>query len=292
MLVVKSVALELVFDAGAEVAESPVWDARRRRLWWVDLLRGELHAYDIGAGPRPPIILDHTLGFVAPSADGALVAGTQSGFGRVQGERFELLASVEADQTERRMNDGKCDPQGRLWGGTMNEKTRRRGCLYRLDPGRPVARVHDDLCVPNGLAWSANSECMWTVDTDRSAIIAWQFDPELGAPVERLRTISIEPGVGQPDGLTIDEDDCIWVALWGGSRVRRYAPDGDLMGEILVPSSLVTSVTFGGEDLDELYVTTARYRLSPEQLAQEPHAGAIFRCNPGVHGRPPDAYGA
>lgn len=280
---------ELVHDAAAELGESPVWDARLGRLWWTDLLRGELHGYDVTHGPLEPLPIGQSLGFVALESGGALLAGTREGLGLLD-ESFELRVPVERGSPQRRMSDGKCDLQGRAWGGTMHDVDRVDGRLYRLDSGWRLNLVREDLKVPNGLAWSGDGERMYITDSEGPTVEAWRYDQESGVPTERLHAITIEPGAGQPDGMTIDEDDCVWIALWGGGAVRRYSPEGELLLQIQVPCTLVTSVTFGGDDLTDLYITTARYRMSPEKLASEPHAGGIFRYRPGVRGRLANVY--
>ncbi len=281
--------IELVEDAAAEVGESPVWDASLRRLWWIDLFRGELHGFDVEHGPIEPILIGQSLGFVALTGCGALLAGTQEGFGLL-GKDFDLKVPVERDAPDRRMSDGKCDLHGRAWGGTMHDAERADGRLYRLDSGWRLSLVREDLKVPNGLAWSGDGERMYITDSEDSTVNVWRYDQEQGVPTERLQTISIEQGAGLPDGITVDEDDCVWIALWGGGVVRRYSPEGELMLQISLPCTLVTSVAFGGDDLGDLYITTARYRLSPEKLASEPHAGGIFRYRPGVRGRLASPY--
>ena len=280
---------ELVDDAHAHVAESPVWDVARQRLWWTDLLRGELHGFDLSSGPITPVNIGQSLGFVAPAEGGALLAGTRNGFGLLN-EEFKLMVSVEGEDSLRRMSDGKCDLQGRAWGGTMHDINRVDGRIYRLNPGWQLTLIRDDLKVPNGIDWSIDGQRMYITDSEGPSVEVWYYDQAIGVPVERLTAITIEPGAGQPDGITVDSEDCVWVALWGGGAIRRYSPDGERLLEIPIPCDLVTSVTFGGPELMDLYVTTARYRLSPEELKTQPHAGGIFRCQPGVQGRPANVY--
>lgn len=283
--------LELVLDAQSEVGESPVWDIRTGSLWWVDLLRGELHRWSVRHGWMQWAPIGQSLGFIVPTEDDGFVAGTRDGFGLIGANgQFTLITSVEIDRPTFRMNDGKCDRQGRLWAGTMSDATHEDGRLYKMTAGWRVEQVFERLSVPNGIGWTHDGTLMYFADTGRARLELWQFDPSEGKPTEWARVIKFTEDQGGPDGLTVDEEDCAWVCLWGGSAVHRYSPTGDLLEVISIPAPHVASCAFGGDNLKDLYITTARYGLTEKELQKWPASGGLFRCRPGVRGVLPDAY--
>jgi sugar lactone lactonase YvrE len=274
-----------------EVGESPLWDAARSALLWVDLLVGELHAINAAGGDTVLAVLDEPLGFVVPLAGGGLVAGTRSGVGLIDRDgRFELKLAIEPDRPSFRINDGKCDPRGRLWLGTMSDEDPVDGRLYRIDPGWRIGHVRTDLRLPNGMAWDRAGSTMWLADSAAGRIEVWDYDLDEGSPIRCRTVIDLSSERGQPDGMAIDTDGCVWVALWGGGAVRRYAPDGRRLDERQMPAPLVASCAFGGESLSDLYVTSARYRMSPDELSQHPRSGSLFRLQVGCQGLPADEY--
>jgi sugar lactone lactonase YvrE len=189
------------------------------------------------------------------------------------------------------MNDGKCDAAGRFWAGTMALDERGgAGALYRLDPDGHVETMIDGVTISNGLDWSDDGRLMYFIDTPTQSVDVFDFDLASGRIANRRSFARIDPVDGAPDGLTLDAEGFVWVALWGGSRVRRYAPDGALDSIVRVPATYVTSCAFGGADLGDLYITTARIKLSEADRASQPLAGGLFRARPGVRGRPPHRF--
>lgn len=277
---------ELVLDAAAQLGEGPIWSRDESVLYWVDINLGRVHRFDPVLGADEHVEVGEPVGAVVPRRDGGLVLALQSGFAVVDEWRGPLrpLAAVETHLGDNRMNDGACDSRGRFWAGTMCSEGRpQRGSLYRLDPGGEVTPMLDGVSISNGIGWSPDDATMYHVDSPTGGVDAFDFDPESGALANRRRLIGIEPGAGEPDGLVVDGDGCIWVALWDGWAVRRYAPDGALMGVVELPVARVTKCAFGGAALDELYVTTA----SPDEAdPEQPYAGGLFRALPGVVGLP------
>ena len=208
-----------------------------------------------------------------------------------EGEGERTLAIVEQHLSDNRFNDCKCDPQGRLWAGTMS-KTRAPGtaALYRLVPGGEIERVLDGTTISNGLAWSPSGESMYFVDSTTQRIDAFDFDARTGDVSDRRLHVAIEPDDGLPDGMTVDAEGGIWVCLFGGAAIRRYTPEGKLDTAIPLPTTNPTSPVFAGPDLRTLYITTARHRLTPDQLAAEPLAGAVLTLEPGVQGLPGNRF--
>ena len=284
-------AIELLADFKSVLGEGPVWDARIDRVAWVDIMAGRLHLTARDGSTRS-IELPSPVGCVVPRAGGGWVAALADGFWAVAADgSTERLVDVQSDRPELRFNDGKCDPQGRFWAGTMALDQRAgAGALYRLDVDLSVTRMVEGVGISNGLDWSPDGRTMYYVDTPTQRIDTFDFDPASGAIAGRRPFATIDPGDGSPDGLTVDAEGGIWLALWDGWLVRRYLPDGSIEREIRLPVSEVTCPVFGGPDLDELYITTAWEDLSEEQHAAEPLAGGLFRARPGVRGRLPAAF--
>ncbi len=276
-----------------EVGESPLWDERRNCLWWVDLLKGELHACRPGGRDEVRASIGRSLGFVVPFDREAFVAGTRDSVGILTLSDGTYVPRVALEQTRPayRSNDGKCDLRGRLWLGTMSDEHWKDGRWYRVSGDDRLFEWSGAADLPNGLCWSLDGTMMYVADSGRSVIETWSYDVDVGLPGSLLSILSIPPAEGRPDGMTIDAEGHIWVALWGGGAVRRYRPDGVLDMHIKVPVSLAASCVFGGENHDLLFITTARYKLNVQQLANEPLAGSVFVCRPGPTGMAADGFG-
>lgn len=290
--------VEVVVEAAAEIGEGPCWDPVAQVLWWVDIPAGVLHRYEPSTGTDRRLEVGQPLGAVAARRDGGLVLAVRDGFAVLDPEApaaggLRLLARVEAGDPAMRMNDGGCDRRGRFFAGTMAwARTPGAGSLYRLDPGGAVERVLSGLTLSNGIDWSPDGRTLYLVDSGHHRVDRFDFDEEHGRLGGRAPLIALAPGEGMPDGLTVDVEGCLWVALYGRGVVRRFSPDGAALPafDVTVPASKVTSCAFGDGDLQSLYVTSARRGLSAEARALEPHAGAVFRARPGVEGRPPATY--
>lgn len=285
--------LELVLDASADLGEAPVWDAAARRVIWVDITKGVVHRFDPRAGRDEAFEVGQPVGAAVPTASGRLAIAVSDGFARLDPAtgRIERLAEVESNVPETMMNDGKCDPAGRFWAGTKDVVGRRPlGSLYRLERDHTVARILSGVTISNGLGWSPDQRTMYYIDSATYGIDAFDFEPQSGSVSNRRRLVELPRAWGLPDGMTVDEEGLLWVAFWEGSAIRRLAPDGRLASVVEMPVSLVTSCTFGGDDLSDLYVTSARTGLSDAQLRTEPNAGGLFRLRPGVRGLSQQAY--
>jgi sugar lactone lactonase YvrE len=280
--------MECALDAKAELGEGPVWDPDAACLYFVDIERGVVHRYDPATGGSRSFQAGAMVGAVALTGAGDLDLAVRDGFARLDPRSggVRALAAVDADRPDLRMNDGKCDPAGRFWAGTMAIDERPgAGALYRLDPDGRVHLMLTDVSISNGLDWSDDGRLMYYVDTPTRSIDVFDFDTATGAIANRRSLARVPHGAGWPDGLTLDADGGIWVALWGGGAVRRYTQDGTLDLVVNVPVTYPTSCAFGGPDLGDLYVTTAATALTPEERRHEPLAGGLFRSRPGVHGR-------
>jgi sugar lactone lactonase YvrE len=279
-------------DLSDHLGEGPHWDDRAGELLWVDITRGRIHAWTPPDGDVRTETLDAEVSAVIPRSDGpGHVAAAGHRLLLRDGEAERTLAVVEEHLADNRLNDCKCDPQGRLWAGTMS-KTRTAGAaaLYRLVPGVEIERIVAAMTISNGLAWSPPGDTMYLIDSTTQRVDACDFDAATGDIANRRTLVEIAPGDGLPDGMTVDADGGIWVCLFGGAAIHRYGPDGRLDASIRLPTSNPTSLVFGGPDLRTLYVTTARHRLTPQQLATESLAGALFALSPGVAGLPGNRY--
>jgi sugar lactone lactonase YvrE len=270
------------------LGEGPVWDVATERLIWVDIVGRAVHFYDPRAGQDTSVGVEEMPGVAIPRRRGGLVLAIGHGFGFLQSDgRFEWIEQLPQGAVTARMNDGNCDSAGRFWAGTMGlAEEPQAGALYRLDPDLTVTRVLERVTESNGIDWSPDDRLMYYVDSMERRVDVFDFDLASGSVENRRPFAVIDEGEIVPDGLTVDADGYVWVALWGGSELRRFAPDGSLERVIALPTRQITSCAFGGAALEDLYVTSAREWLAPEILEREPDAGALFVCRPGVRGRP------
>jgi sugar lactone lactonase YvrE len=282
---------QVVVPAGAELGERPVWDTDAGCLIWVDIASGRLHRHRPGERDDVIVTLDVTLGAAAPRRDGGYVLAASDAFrlidrdGHPQGDPIR----PPGIRPEARFNDGACDPAGRFWAGTAAQDRRPGGgVLYRLDPDGTVAVMIEGVTESNGLGWSPDGTTCYFIDSGEvpARIRAFAFDASTGTLGPSRDLVVVERDDGIPDGLVVDEAGCIWVALWGGGAVRRYAPSGELLQSLAFPVSQPSCPGFGGADLQDLYVTSAWEDMGEAARAAEPFAGHVFMLRPGVRGAP------
>jgi sugar lactone lactonase YvrE len=276
----------LVADAG-DLCEGPRWDDRAGTLVWVDILAGAVHVLSPRTAERRTHRLRMPVGAVAPRRRGGWVAAVERGF-LLLDDKWQPTGPVLAAPGQpagTRFNDGACTPRGEFWAGTLAyDGTRGVAALYRLGPDGRVSEVLGGVTNSNGIGWSPDGATMYYVDTGLGTVDRFDVDPVTGLVSGRTTLIQVAEDDGLPDGLTVDAEGHLWLALWGGGCVRRYAPSGALEAVVELPVALVTSLTFGGDELDELFITTARQGLTPAQRRAQPLAGSIFRHRPGVTG--------
>jgi sugar lactone lactonase YvrE len=282
--------VEVVLTERAYHGEGPVWDQAGRRLLWVDIMAGLAHAYAPATGSHSSWRFGRDVGCVAPLRDRGLIAGVREGFAVVdeesEGNARTIAAPLAGDESIR-MNDGACDPGGRFWAGSMAYDERPgAGALYRLDPDGTVAEVLSGVTISNGLGWSPDGRHCYYIDSGTQGVDRFDFDVDDGTLTSRVRLIDIPAGLGVPDGLTVDAEGCLWVALWAGGQIRRFDPTGRPLEILRLPVAQVTSCAFGGSDLQDLYITTSRYGLTDDQLPGQPLAGVLLVADPGVTGLP------
>jgi sugar lactone lactonase YvrE len=277
--------LRCVADVGAVLGEGPVWDARDSALYWVDIKGHKIFRLD-AAGEVKQWDTPFRIASLAPRAEGGFIAGTDRGFAIVdlEANQFEPFAHPEQDRVTNRFNDGKLDREGRFWAGTMDDTERAAtGALYRLDPDRSWLRADDGYKVTNGPAFSRSGRRMYHSDSGRQLTYVFDLD-EAGAPSNRRVFAQFGEGDGYPDGMTVDAEDCLWIAFWDGWCVRRFSPDGECIAKIVLPVQKPTSCAFGGRDLASMYVTSASIGLSQSELAAQPCAGGLFMLETGCTG--------
>lgn len=274
---------ELVWDARAELGEGPCWSARDQVLYWVDIRAGLVYA-----GADVCLQVGHPVGCIAPRAAGGLVLAEGHHFSEWNGSRAELTPITGVDEpSQNRFNDGKCDPAGRFLAGSMDSNEKEStGSLYSLE-GRRVERLLSGLGISNGLAWSPDGSTFYFIDTPTRTIQAFDYDLATGRIANGRTAVQVPESLGWPDGMTSDMDGNLWVAMWGGAQVTQWEPDsGRLLQSIPVPAPHTTSCIFGGQDLNELYITSARKDLSARQLGEYPLSGGVFRVVTNLTGMP------
>lgn len=280
---------ELIFEANALLGEGALWF--QDRLLWVDIEGCTVNRLDPRTGVNEAWNVGQRVGTVVPCRRRAeLLVAVQRGFGFLDPTSGELalFADPEAGRDDLRFNDGKCDPRGRFFAGSMAlTKPRGPGTLFRLDPDFTITRLLTGLGTSNGLAWSADQRTMYFIDTPTYEVSAFDYDPATGAMTNRRTAVKFpRENSARPDGMVIDADGNLWVALYEGSGVVGCDPrTGRIFAKVEVPALKTTSCTFGGPNLDELYITCARHD-------GEPHTGAIWIARPGVRGVPALAFEA
>ncbi|MGA5068394.1 SMP-30/gluconolactonase/LRE family protein [Streptomyces exfoliatus] len=283
------------------LTEGPVWDTRRQELLWVDIPDGLVHRAALAhernrpdLTPLATLRFDRPVGAVLPCASGALLAAAGTSFlhlaeGRPVTEAVEVAApALPDDGLPRRMNDAAVDPAGRLLAGTMAyDESPGAGALYRLD-GAGLVTLLDSVTISNGLGWSPDGTRLYYADSPTGRVDAFAYDPFTGVLSDRRPFAVLDRGV--PDGLTVDSEGRVWVAVWGGGEVLAFTPEGTVHARVEVPASHVTSCAFAGPDLDVLVITTATEGLDEKRRAAEPDAGRLFVCRPGTTGLPQPPY--
>ncbi|MER6689623.1 SMP-30/gluconolactonase/LRE family protein [Streptomyces minutiscleroticus] len=281
-------AYEVAVRAQAVLGEGPTWDARTGRLVWVDILASRVHTYDPASGRRTVMVTEQHVGAARPRANGGLVVNLRDGVGLYgppgSGEPFRWLHREPVPG--RRGNDAAVAPDGSLWTGTMRyDEAPGGGTLTRFAADGTAAAVLDDVTVSNGLGWSPDGRRMYYIDTPTRRVDVFDVDAA-GAVANRRPLAEIEEGAGFPDGMTVDADGCVWVALWDGGAVRRYTPDGALDRVVELPVRRPTACAFGGAGLADLYVTTARVGLD----APHPLSGSVLVLPGAGKGLPQPAF--
>ena len=287
----KELHSDLAFKAEATTGEGSIWHPDRNTLFWVDIEGQKLYEYYPDKQDCKTWEFDRMVSTVVPETDSTVVVSLQDEIVRVNLNDGNLssIAPIPDKGGKVRCNDGKCDPAGRLWIGTMGfGAPKGAGTLYTVDSDGTVTTKLKAVTISNGIVWSANKKFMYYNDTPTGKVARYRYDEKSGEILFDGLAVTLPAGSGAPDGMTIDGNDNLWVAQWGGFGVYCYCPyTGELLAKVEVPAPNVASCAFGGKDMDTLYITTARAGLSKEQLEEYPLSGSLFVCKPGTSGPKP-----
>ncbi|MDI9597490.1 MAG: SMP-30/gluconolactonase/LRE family protein [Atribacterota bacterium] len=285
---------ELIVDAKAVLGESPLWDQNKKVLFWIDGAGKKIHKYNPLTGKDTFINANQWVGCIALMEDGNLIAALQNGIYYVNFEEktFDFITNPEEHLPQNRFNDGKCDAYGRFWAGTMyiDASVKGAGSLYKME-GLKVTKVLSNVTISNGPVWSIDNRTMYYTDSPTREISGFDFNIESGTITNKKTVIKIREDEGIPDGMTIDEEGYLWIAHWGGGKISRWNPgNGKKISEIKVSTLNVSCCTFGGENLDELYITTGRLECSSETLKTYPHSGGLYKVKVSTKGMKSSRY--
>ena len=278
---------ELLLDAKSELGEGPSWDGENGVLYWVDIFRGLVHRYDPEESRDEAFQAGQYVSSVVPCRSGGVAVTLQHGFYTLNlGGKPSLIAEAERELAGNRFNDGKCDPSGRFWAGTMDiEEKRPTGALYVLEGRGRVRNVLENVTVSNGLGWSPDHLTLYYIDSPTKIVSAFDYSDSTGEIANGRTAVNMSDQPGYPDGMAVDAEGMLWVAHWGGGRVTRFDPrTGKALEYVNVPASQVTSCCFGGRRLDQLYVTSAKAGIGADEAAKGTPAGGLFRVETGVRG--------
>ena len=277
----------LAFKSHDVLGEGSIWNEVTQELYWIDIEGGVLHIFHPQKNHHQSFSLGQRVGTVVPSDNGKIILALQDGLYEFDPftQQKKFIASADYDPASMRFNDGKCDPAGRLWVGTMHLGILPKvAALYKVEKG-VVVKMLDKITISNGICWTGDGKTMYYIDTPTSSVQAFDFDLAKGLLFNSRVVVETKKEFDPPDGMTIDAEGMLWIGHWKGSCVGRWNPrTGKLISKIEVPAYHVTSCAFGGKDLDTLYITTAKIEVSPEQKIQYPLAGCLFQVKPGVKG--------
>jgi sugar lactone lactonase YvrE len=275
----QNLKVELAYDARVTLGECPRWDHSARCLYWVDISGDALHRFKPKTGHNETMAIGENIGCFAQDERGGFIAGLRSGYARITsfGGDVVKLVSPDYDPSKARFNDGRCDGKGRFWAGTMWEpRDKAGGTVYRLDvDGRFSAKASPTI-ITNGITFSPDGKTMTLADTPNHVLWAFDYDEANGEVSNRRVLREYDPPKGRPDGACVDADGNIYIAIFQGARVEKLSPKGELLATISVPVPNPTCCAFGGDDLRTLFITTARTRMTDEELAAMPEAGGLF----------------
>lgn len=279
------IASKVFSEQSAVLGEGSFWHPQQNLLYWVDIDNGFLFTMETGSKSTKRFELGQKVGTVVPVDTGGVLVALKDGIYsyNLNNRKLKLIVSPEKDLTENRFNDGKCDPAGRFWVGSMGP--RYKASLYRISNNGSCERMLDSVSTSNGIVWSADKKTMYYIDTTTGAVRAFDYDNANGNISNERVVIKFPQGIGYPDGMSIDSEGMLWIAHWGGYCVGRWNPNtGKMIAKVEVPAPNVTSCAFGGKNLDILYITTASTGMSAEALKQYPNSGKLFVAAPGVRG--------
>jgi sugar lactone lactonase YvrE len=290
----KTLTAEPLFKVKNDLGEGPLWHPTEHRLYWVDIINYDLYRTDYDLTGFTTTRFNTPVGAFGFCAEGGMILATGDGFSLWDPSQPEpdIIWNPLPDRESVRLNDGKVDPAGRFWAGSM-DPSHSEGEFYRLDPDGSQHTLLHNIGISNGLGWSPDRKTMYYTDSLQSTIFAFDYNLETGDITNQRPFVQLPKdnrGI-VPDGLCVDADGCVWSAQWNGWQVIRYDPEGEPILSVNVPAQRVTSCCFGGEKDDQLFITSARADLSEEELAHQPHAGDVFVCQTDTQGQGTNFFG-
>lgn len=284
----KHLLAELEYETKSLLGEGAFWNYKTQELYWVDIEGKQLNIYNPTTKNNRSISMPSLIGTVVPYKENEAVVALVDGIYKVNllTEEVTLLSDVEFNMPENRFNDGKCDPNGNLWVGSMHFKqSRPNASVYKVNEQGETIKMIDSVTISNGIVWTKDTKTMYYIDTPSANIMAYDFNPETNTISNGRVAVKVSKEDGYPDGMAIDENDMLWVGMWNGNAIAHFNPKtGELIDKIKVPAHNVTSCAFGGKNLDILYITTSSLDMSEEEQKAYPLAGSIFKAKPGVKG--------
>ena len=279
---------EILYDVKATLGEGPAWDEKTQTLYWVDILGKRIYA-----GGEVLTELDDYIGCLAPTKNGHLIVGKRASFVDFDPATSQQTVLVTLPESAtNRMNDGKCDPTGRLIAGTMDmNETDPTGSVYSYD-GKSNRVLFRDVTISNGMAWSPEHKTFYYIDTPTCEVRAYDYDVKTGEIANRRKAFDVPKSLGWADGMTSDTEGNLWIAMWGGAQVTRWNPNtGQLLEQIPIPALQSSCPVFGGKNRNELYVTSARKGMSESDLNKYPLSGGLFKVETKYEGMPTFEFG-
>ncbi|MDZ7613707.1 MAG: SMP-30/gluconolactonase/LRE family protein [Flavobacteriaceae bacterium] len=278
----------LLYEIHAQLGEGAFWNHETGILYWVDIEGKQLHLFDPEKKTDRSFPTPSRIGTVVPQNRDTAVVALEDGIYKLNTNNgtLALLSDVEAKVTANRFNDGKCDPNGNLWVGSMDMEQKKPGAkLYKVEASGRTTIMLDNVTISNGIVWTKDKKTMYYIDTPTRKIRAFDFNPENSTISNERVAVQVSESLGYPDGMAIDENDNLWVGMWNGNSVLCFDPKtGTVIDKIDVPAHNVTSCAFGGKDLNLLYITTASVDMTDDEKKQFPLAGSLFVAEPGVKG--------
>ena len=284
----KDRSVQLIVDSQNLLGEGAFWNHKTQNFWWIDIEGKTLNILDPATRDVATIDVGERIGTVVPDHKGNAILALQTGIFKLdlatQSKTF--IALPEPDVANIRLNDGKCDPSGRLWVGSMHlQQIQDAAALFQITADGEVTQRLDSITISNGIVWSADKKTMFYIDTPDGNVKAFDFDNATGEISRPRIVIEISDTLGYPDGMAIDAEGMLWVALWNGNGVSRWNPEtGKMLDFIEVPAHNVTSCAFGGSNLDTLYITSSNLDMTEAEKIKFPKAGGLFQVVPGVKG--------
>ncbi len=284
----KNLSAEIELKIKAELGEGAFWNHKTQEFYWVDIIGKSLNIYNPSTKSNKSFDMPSAISTVVAYTNQEVVVALVDGIYKVnlQSGELSVLSDVEKEMTWNRFNDGKCDPNGNLWVGSMHyDQNEPLASVYKIDEDGKTTKMIDSVTISNGIVWTKDAKTMYYIDTPTANIMAYDYDINTSTISNGRVAVKVSKEDGFPDGMAIDENDMLWVGMWNGNAVTNYNPKtGKLVSKIQVPAHNVTSCSFGGENLDVLYITTSSLDMTDEEKEKFPKAGSIFKVKPDVKG--------